>query len=340
MKEHRKIITGILAALAMLIIILDTKTAIQGSREGINLCLQTVIPALFPYFILSGIVNNYFWGKPMPLLHPLAALCKIPKGSESLLLLGLIGGYPVGAQLIYQCYIRKQLTATTAKRMLGFCNNAGPAFIFGMLTPLFKNAIVPWILWAIHIMSALFVGAVLPCNNQGEDCTLQETSPLSLSTIMQNTIKITATISGWIIFFRIILAFCNRWFLWLFQSEFQVLFSGLIELSNGCCMLNSIQAENVRFIVASVLLAAGGICVGMQTSTAVKELGTGKYFPGKGIQIVISFLLSWLAQFLVFSDTKTVIQPFQQIYLLFVAIIIFAFLLLKKRYSIQKKNSV
>ena len=95
MKGQRKIITGILAALAMLMIILDTKTAIQGSREGIRLCLQTVIPALFPFFILSGIVNNFLWGKHLPLLHPLAALCKIPKGSESLLVLGLIGGYPV-----------------------------------------------------------------------------------------------------------------------------------------------------------------------------------------------------------------------------------------------------
>ena len=294
MKEHRKIITGILAVLAMLIIILDTQTAIEGSREGIRLSLQTVIPALFPYFILSGIVNNYFWGKPLPLLHPLAALCKIPKGGESLLLLGLIGGYPVGAQLIYQCYRKKQLTATSAKRMLGFCNNAGPAFIFGMLTPLFENAIVPWILWIIHIMSAIFVGAILPYNNQGEECALQEASPLPISEIMQNTVKITATISGWIIFFRIILAFCNRWFLWFFRSEFQVLFSGLIELSNGCSMLNSIQAENIRFIIASVLLAAGGMCVGMQTNTAVKELGTGMYFPGKGIQIIISFLLRYI----------------------------------------------
>ena len=43
--------TSILAALGMIVLILDAKTALSGAREGIDLCMRTVIPALFPFFI-------------------------------------------------------------------------------------------------------------------------------------------------------------------------------------------------------------------------------------------------------------------------------------------------
>ena len=39
------------AALGMLVLILDSKTALAGAREGIDLCIRTVIPSLFPFFL-------------------------------------------------------------------------------------------------------------------------------------------------------------------------------------------------------------------------------------------------------------------------------------------------
>ena len=40
-------------SLGMLALILDGRTAIEGARQGIGLCLRTVIPSLFPFFVLS-----------------------------------------------------------------------------------------------------------------------------------------------------------------------------------------------------------------------------------------------------------------------------------------------
>ena len=44
----KKILTGSLAALGILVLILDGKTAILGAGDAIELCLASVIPSLFP----------------------------------------------------------------------------------------------------------------------------------------------------------------------------------------------------------------------------------------------------------------------------------------------------
>ena len=114
MEKRKWLFRTIPAICAMLIIILDTKTAMSGAIEGIQLCIWTVLPSLFPFFILSGIINSNLLGISIRPLRPLTKLCKIPKGGESLLLLGYFAGYPVGAQLITQEYYNGKLSAETA----------------------------------------------------------------------------------------------------------------------------------------------------------------------------------------------------------------------------------
>ena len=95
--KHR-IRTGIFASLGMLLLILDTKTAIQGAQEGIRLCIMTVIPSLFPFFVLSSLLTGALTGVRLRFLRPIGKLCRMPAGSESLLLIGMLGGYPTGAK--------------------------------------------------------------------------------------------------------------------------------------------------------------------------------------------------------------------------------------------------
>ena len=107
---------------------------------------------------------------------------------------------------------------------------------------------------------------------------------------------ITAMISvcGWVILFRVIIAFGERWFLWLLPENFRVALQGILELANGCNSLLTVQSEGVRFLLCAAFLSFGGICVGLQTASVVGELGTGLYFPGKALQCVISCSIAGL----------------------------------------------
>ncbi len=330
MKNRRILIRGIVAACGMLAMILDTRTAIMSAREGVALCMRTVIPSLFPFFVLSGVINSCLLGQEFRFLQPLGRLCKIPKGAESLLLLGFLAGYPIGAQMITQAYQDGKLSSRTARRMLGFCSNAGPAFLFGMLSPLFSNIKVVWILWAIHILSALLTGCLLPSDTP----TTTQISPsvgFSFPEALQKALKATAGVCGWVILFRVILGFCNRWFLWLFPGAIQILISGLLELANGCVLLQNLSGEGIRFLLAGTMLSFGGLCVGMQTMSVTAGLGTGWYFPGKVLQTCLSVLFCLLVQPVLFTKSETVVlTPVSIIGLVFL-LFLFVFILRRKK---------
>ena len=161
MKNRAHIWTGIFPVLGMLVLIIDSQTALNGAKDGIALCINTIIPSLFPFIVLTIMCNSMLLGKNIGILRLIGKCCGVPKGAESLLLLGIIGGYPIGAQSIYQAFQTGQVKRSDARHMLGFCNNAGPAFIFGMVSSLFSAPVVAWMIWVIHILSALLVGICL-----------------------------------------------------------------------------------------------------------------------------------------------------------------------------------
>lgn len=328
---NRKVaINGIVAACAMLVIILDAKTAVSAARDGVQLCICTVIPSLFPFFVLSGMINSCLLGLRFGLLRPLGKLCKIPEGGESLLVLGFLAGYPVGAQLITQSCREGKLSRQTARRMLGFCSNAGPAFLFGMLSPLFTGPAVVWILWGIHIVSALITGWVLPVGDASV-CRIKPGAPTTLVQSLQNAIKTMAAVCGWVVTFRVILGFFSRWFLWLFPMQVQVLFSGFVELANGCVNLQQLSQEGMRFLLASSMLAFGGLCVGMQTLSVTRGVGTGCYFPGKALQTVLSVLIGCLIQPLLFAEADAVDIPVSVLLVLIALTAIAAYCIRRKK---------
>ena len=299
----KKVLTGIFSAVCMLALIFDSETAIHGAQDGIALCLQSVIPALFPFLILSNILCQNLMGTKSAILRPLGKLAGIPKGAESLMLLGFLGGYPVGAQNIHFAVKTGAIDEEAGGRMLGFCNNAGPAFIFGMASSLFSNPYVPWFLWLTHILSAILVAIVLP--KQAETvCTITKTTRNSVLTIFQNCIRIMGNICGWVVVFKVIIAFCKRWFLWKFPIEMQVFVSGLLELTNGIFLLKNIPAEGLRFVLCATMLSLGGLCVAMQTVFVTGSLGCGYYFPGKLLQGTLNFVLALLLQPLLFQENN------------------------------------
>lgn len=284
---------GFWALCAMLMLILDAKTALSGAVEGIDLCIRTVVPALFPFIVLSGYLTGNLRVAKSPLIARIGAILKIPSGAEHILLTGMIGGYPVGAQAVAQAYGAGALSKEQARRMLGFCSNAGPAFLFGMLAPYFSGGHILWFLWLIHILSALAAGFLLP-GAATPRITDAQTCKISFPAAVGRAVRITGMICGWVLLFRIVFVFLDRWALWLLPAEAKVMICGILELTNGCVGLGAISEEPIRFVLAVLFLNFGGICVGMQTVSVTGPLGSGWYFPGKLLQTGVGVLLCGL----------------------------------------------
>lgn len=316
----RSYFTAIAAAISFIVLILDAKTAFSGALEGVKLCTQALIPSLFPFFILSMVLTSTLTGQRIPFFAPIGRLCGMPRGSESLLLVGLLGGYPVGAQSISQAYARGQLTGKDAHRLLGFCSNAGPAFLFGMVAGQFSSMSASWVLWGIHILSALLTAILLP-GKSAECVTMPLQKPMKVSQALEKSVRVMATVCGWVILFRIVVAFFARWFLWLLPSWAQTTLIGAMELANGCCSLAAIEPEGLRFVITAGLLSMGGLCVAMQTVTVTEGLGTGLYFPGKLVQTLISLAIAGLLQYGLFPEQPVNALPWSIFSAVLVAIL-------------------
>lgn len=289
---RRSLLTGIWAGVGILILILDGKTAVSGAADGLALCMQSVIPSLFPFFVLSNLITGSLLGSQIPLLKPMGKLFQIPEGAESLLLTGFLGGYPVGAQNIAAAWRSGQLSGKDARRMLAFCNNAGPSFLFGMIAPMFSDASEAWLLWGIHIIGSFAVSLCIPASSGYVQMRPQKR--ITLSDALSNALKVMATVCGWVILFRVCIAFLDRWILWLLPDTWKVALIGFLELTNGCCSLAFVPDESVRFLICSGILGFGGICVTMQTISVTQGLGLQYYFPGKLMQASVSMLLAWM----------------------------------------------
>lgn len=289
------------AAAGMLMLILDTRTALSGAAQGIALCLQTIIPSLFPFIFLSTILTSSLAGASARLFRPVGHFCGMPQGSESLLLVGLLGGYPTGAVCISKSYRDGQLNKEQAERLLGFCNNAGPAFLFGMAGSLFTRACIPWLLWGIHIIAALLTAHCIP-KTESKTVSLNQTVGTSPAKALHHAVTVMAGICGWVVLFKIVITFCDNWLLWLLPPIYQCIFNGFLELSNGCCSLIAIDSESIRFLLVSAFLAFGGFCIMMQTRAVTEGLSLRWFIVGKFLQCLISTLFSALLLPLIFPD--------------------------------------
>ena len=174
---------------------------------------------------------------------------------------------------------------------------------------MFSDPIIPWLLWVVHILSALCVGVVLPGST-----AVNTTQPLSrrlhLTEALEKSVRTMGLVCGWVVVMRMVLAFLDRWFLWMLPPAAQVAICGVLELSNGCIRLSTLGNEGTRFILAAAMLSLGGICVTLQTESVAAGISLKLYFPGKLLQCSISILLACLLQPMCFQqETENWLLP-------------------------------
>lgn len=285
MKKRYAIFPG----LAMLCLILDSRTAAEAAAEGVELVLRTALPALFPFFVLSALLVPCSTLFSLP---SLSALLGIPAGWESVFLLGCIGGYPVGAQCVAQGYEAGQLRKQDAERMLGFCTNCGPSFLFGIVSAAFSGLIFPLAVFLIGILSAVLTAMFWP-GPSAPSGARPVITPVSLPQAVQLGLKSMASVSAWIILGKLLLVFLNKYLFCLFPAPLRLFLTGLLELTNGCLLLSEFP-EGIRLIAACCFTAFGGLCVWMQVKSLCSRAGLDGtcYLPQKLTQSCIAVLLA------------------------------------------------
>ena len=149
------------AALAFGVLVLAVpEAATRGFAGGTALCLQSVLPALFPFFVVCELLTA---APPLAvLLRPMQRVLGLESAETArALLLSWVGGYAVCARLAGQLYGAGRITRRDAAllQVLGCCS--GPGFVIGCVGgALLGNVRLGVVLYTAQIGANLGAGAV------------------------------------------------------------------------------------------------------------------------------------------------------------------------------------
>jgi len=291
-----------------LCLILYPQEAVAAAKEGLTLCLEVIVPSLFPYFVLSSLVVDLglagYLGRALEGVT--RRLFRVPGCCASAIVLGFVGGYPVGARTALDLYRQGQCSKVEAERLLSFCNNSGPAFILGVVgAGVFSSGKVGLLLYLAHALASICVGILFRFYGPREAEKAHPHAPIQVKRFtaaftgaVTGAMTAAVNISAFVIFFSVIIRLCFLSGLLpglaqLLGSVFGVfglspewakkLLTGLLELSSGVWGLGQTGSVAGRLSMAAFMLGWAGLSVHCQVLSFLSDsdLSPKTYLIGK-----------------------------------------------------------
>ncbi len=137
----KRIFLIIVIASLMITMLIFSKNAMDYAALGLTLWFQNMVPALFPFMVISSlIIRLELIPYIVSLLHPvLKVLFHTNKYCEYAIIMGFLCGYPMGAVIVRDLLSQNKISVKEVDYLLTFCNNIGPAFFCTMVLPIFEK---------------------------------------------------------------------------------------------------------------------------------------------------------------------------------------------------------
>ena len=258
--------------------------AAEGIRRGLSLCGEVLIPSLFPFLVLGGVLTRS--GAADAVGRRIAPFTRWMFGlsgcAAPALLIGMVGGYPAGATTVAELYKRGALTRDEARRLLRFCVCAGPAFaVVAVGGGMMGNRRFGWLLLAAHLLAALVIGV---CSRRrpvaaSSPPTPAEPLPIALVNAVTAACETVLYLCGFVILFGAVVSVCAA-------AGVSALSAVLLEVSNGCAA--AAQSDHAVWLLGFAL-GFGGLSVHCQVAAATRgtDLMSGGFFAARLVHGVL-----------------------------------------------------
>lgn len=303
-----------LCAFAALLIVPEAVT--DSCRYALRLCAELIVPSLFPFFVLSILLNKL--GLPAALgriISPLASrLYGVSGAGATALIIGLTGGYPLGAAYIADMERGGAISAREGERLLAFCNNSGPAFIIGGVgVGVFHSASLGLMLYGIHILSAVLTGLFFRGDcfegrsiaSADMDAELSSALPAAVGQAVDSVLNV----SGFVVCFTVLTGILDaRGFISLLcgavsagmgaELHFcRAALTALLELGSAVGTMQGLRATPLNLALAAGALGWGGLSVWFQTRCVLSgsNLKGALHIAGRLIGAIIASVLAYSA---------------------------------------------
>lgn len=312
MKKKLSVYAAAAIAIAAVILILPEK-CLRLSLNGLTLWFSKMIPTLFPFMVLSGIMIRMKLVDPCVkfLMPVLGRLFNIGSGCVYGMVIGFLCGFPMGAHTAAQLYENKMISKREASFLLAFCNNIGPVYFLSFALPMALPVSGMDSSWGIYLFGMyglpffyglflryVFFRDITPCPYVGK----QEDSPgLSLLGALDQSLEGAlfniARLGGYMVVFNLLFIFpiLLAGILHLPGPAGHIFIGGagcLLEITGGIGLLG----KSAPYLVLCVLPFGGLSCIA-QTAGMIRntDLSIMEYVMHKMILTAITVFFYLLA---------------------------------------------
>ena len=250
----------------------DTGAFAENARAGLMLFGLNVLPVLFPFFFVSGLIVelDLFTNKRF--------------ARAGVVLISLLAGYPTSARMLSQLYTRNYLDSVAAFQMSTYTSTVSPIFVIATVgSSLYGDARLGILIYVAHVAGAglnglLWVSAWGKAGGRGRrvDSAASFTGarrvptnadvPEAISAALGSAVQNVLAVGGLVIIFFIA------------SAPLGVGAAAILELTTGLWRAEAVTRGVWRAVVPCAIVSFGGLCIAMQGFVFAKTFGMPAWF--------------------------------------------------------------
>ena len=244
---------------------------------GLTLWFQKMIPSLFPFMVLSGIlIRMNLTARFVSFLRPLlSTLFRVRDDCMYAIILEFLCGFPMGAVVVTELYEKGMITSLEGEFLLSFCNNIGPVYFISFALPVMGNPPLLPCLFGMYGIPFLY-GLVLRHTRYRKPlsaydrktavlCQASHEKEVSFLTALDESVTASlhsiTKLGGYMILFQILNVYPSLFFK---EGLLPGIAQGLLEISGGMSLL-----QDTSPCLSLILLVFCGLCCLAQTGSVL-----------------------------------------------------------------------
>ena len=293
----------VISCIVVLIELLINKTLVFNTISySLDIWIKSIIPSLFPFFIISDILINYNITNYIPkfIKNIFSKLFNVSDSVVTIFFLSLLSGFPSNARNARTMVDNKLISSEEATHALMFTHFSNPLFILGTLSMFFVNEKICVIVLITHYLSNVIIGIMFRNSNtiSNIDYTLSNKKSQNFPSVfikaVRNSIDTLLTIFGTLSCFLVLSSIIiNRLNLGMYNST---ILKGILEITMGLKSLAEINISDIYIVViASMFVSFGGLSVHMQVLSFLidTDISYKPFFMARIIQGAIAGILAY-----------------------------------------------
>ncbi len=313
-KEFLVFVLMLFIAISLLV----NKELAISSYQALLLFACTVLPSLFPYFVITATISKLnLTNKLAEKLSPFSKKIFAVNGKVFFaFLISLLSGYPIGAKMVSDLKKNNLIDEKQSARASVLCSTSSPMFLIstvGML--MFNNTLFGFLLYLSHVFSVIIFSFIFSLFNRDKEVYdkinfLSKNENLFYDAIFNSVLSIL-TVGGIIVVFYImtdIFAYYNL--LLPFTKVLDKIFNntdlangvvfGLFECTKGLKHMAKSGVSLFTLPLSSFLATFSGFSIIMQCVCHLKsgKIKIAPYLISKVLCAILSFFIGLIFSFI------------------------------------------